>query len=601
MNYLIVSVALICFCPLGIISCEANTVAEEDTGPVKHGPVVENNWRLGDRPGFEAFHGNDKAVFKFGMENLPTNYNPKYAFYYAQARMLDFELNGNSSSKEAAFEIMEKALANLNENDPPFQLWAAIDCYLRWRHETPESLKLKFQSALINTKEYDYHNTQNKHIMSSTARFLASETWPEANFGSNYSNDDPTGKKKILEMMDAYVLQGEREHNSTTYFAMHFGSILSLADLAQDPEIKRRAKMVVDWLLISAAAEWHNGYWAAAAERVYKPFREQGVYRAGTSYMYLYFGGRDIREWGTDLPFVLQGLCAHYRMPEYIYKISQKRDEPYIHRETHLHPLSGTRTFYLQTYMTKDFAVFSQNEDYTSWLGWMNQMIRWGVHIDRPEKETCLFIQHPHGGKDSAPEFGETEFGQVFQNEKTVVGVFDIPANSQHPFLKGWIPSAPEAVIDSSETSGKLFLHYGTTAIALQLSENFNWEKGEPNFFVRNKSKLGFAVEVYPVDELLGATPAEQLQNLSDKISATNLKTDFANIPAIVYTDSNGQKLETRLHEDDYLNGSKIDYSKWPLLKNPWVEQAYEGKTMTLNVEGQTIVYDFEKWEIKYN
>lgn len=209
-----------------------------------------------------------------------------------------------------------------------------------------------------------------------------------------------------------------------------------------------------------------------------------------------------------------------------------------------------------------------------------------------------MFIQHPNGGKSSAPEFGETEFGQVFQHETTVIGVYKIPANAKHPYLKGWIPPKPIAVIDSTENLGKLFLHYGHTAIALQLSEKFNWAPGEKNFFIRDKSDVGFTLEVYPANSLGGGSAQEQLQDLAQKIkSKSKMTLDFSSIPTIKYVDTKGQTLETRLHNGDFLNDLKVDYSHWPLLQDPWVEQAYEGNILTVKIDGQQIEYDFDKWE----
>lgn len=204
----------------------------------------------------------------------------------------------------------------------------------------------------------------------------------------------------------------------------------------------------------------------------------------------------------------------------------------------------------------------------------------------------------PQWGKGPAYVLGETEFGQVFQNETSVVGVYQIPANSKYPFLKGWIPTKPVAVINSTESSGKLFLHYGHTAIALQLSEKFSWTLGDENFFIRDKGEVGFALEVYPANSLGGGTAQEQLQNLAQKIESNSKMTlDFSGIPTIKYVDTKGQTLETRLHNGDFLNGSKIDYSQWPLLKNPWIEQAFEGNILTVKIDGQQVEYDFDKWE----
>jgi hypothetical protein len=39
-----------------------------------------------------------------------------------------------------------------------------------------------------------------------------------------------------------------------------------------------------------------------------------------------------------------------------------------------------------------------------------------------------------------------------------------------------------------------------------------------------------------------------------------------------------------------------VDYASWPMLQNPWVNQAADVPILRIRHDGRTLTYDFEKW-----
>ncbi len=558
----------------------------------------------------DAFQDRASHIISRFIDSSGTN--PKLAFWYAQTKFYDYKVNGNTAKLAEARKQVSQALDHFNAKDPSFQLWASMDCYLRWGHLYGEALKAKTKDKMINSLLYPSHNTQNKELMAATGRYLAGETWPDASFASGYSPSDPTGKLTLLREMNEYVHLGEQEHNSYTYYALHYGSLRSLGDLAKDPEIKNKAYLTAEWLLVSAAGEWLDGHWAAAAERVYRPFRAQGQYEAGTAHLWLHFGGPYPQPETAEMHNAVQSAVSEYRLPEIIFNVAKDRHQPYTHRETHNHLVTNDRFFYLTSYLNKSYAVFSQHEACQTWPDWMYQMLRWGVCWNQAGGKSIFFVQHPNAtnGKNKNQEagYGETRYGQVLQHEKTLIGVYDIPATDKLPYLKGWIPVNYEAYVDDSE-AGRIYLHYGSVMIALCLTEGFEWNAGMENFR-KPAGKIGLVVETALPADYSGSTALAQLQSFKQAI-LRKTRMDASGIrdpkPRLTYTSLQGAVLETtydpedRSKNYDKINKQAVDYDHWPLLENPWVKQEYNNPALRLKYGKATRTYDFANWNVSDN
>ncbi len=518
--------------------------------------------------------------------------NPKSAFMFASAKFAKGQITAARSQVDAA-------LNNLSNDDPAFQLWGAMDCYLRWKDDFGNILANKMRDKMVNSPHYGNHNTQNKHMMMASARYLASQTWPNANFASGYSSSDPTGKLTLLEKADYYVHQGEREHNSPTYYNFHYGPFRSVADFVTNAEMKNKTSLAAEWMLVAAAGEWMQGHWPVSSQRVYLQifYAGQNEYqnKNGKALLWLYFGGPTPKAYNGSFAHLMPAILSSYRLPSIIADVANARSNTFIHKEAHGWPVESFST----SYITPEYSLYSQHEEkLDSWPVWLNQMQRWAVVWKNNTTRNSFFVLHPMSTK--VQDLGATKYGQVLQHEGTLVGVYNIPSNDPNPHLKGYVPTNYTAFIDNSG-SGRIYLHYGNVMIALHLTEGFTWDDGTEKF-TKGAGKIGMVVEVADPNDYSGSSASQQLANFKNAVDPkfNNISFSTSGNPRLTYTSVAGVTLETKYREYDKINGSTVNYSlsSWPLLDDPRIHQDYMGDILTVNHNGATRTYDFGNWMV---
>ncbi len=523
------------------------------------------------------------------------NTNPKYGFWLAQARFA-------RGWEQQARQQVAVCLDRLHSNDPPFQLWACMDTYLRWQHLFGDELREKTRQAMLATPFFDRRETpmtENKNVMLAAAAYLSHVAWPEADFASRFLPDDPHGRETLLATMEEYVFFGEREHNSPTYYVHHYGPLRSIADFCPDEPMRRRANLTAEWMLASAAPQWLAGHWAAPTRRIYVPFRTQSQYRASTALLWLYFGG-PVPAWPTsEYAFTLQSVASDYRPPQILVDIATQRDSPYVHRETHHSPgplaeFYGTpdMTYYTTTYMTPDYAVYSMVEDVPTWPRWNDQVQRWGVCWRRERGKSVFFLLHPTNTK--VRNLGASRYEQVLQHRDTLLSVLDVPADAPHPELRGYIPMHPEHVIDESDR-GRLYLDYGVVRIGLMVTQGFPWRPGAAGF-VTPVSRAGVIVEAAPRDAHESLLVFRD--DLAARLDAATWSADPT--PALTFTSRDGKELEIVYDTSRRIDGVELVYclERWPLLENPWMQQMVDGDTLEIRFGPERRTYDFSNWQV---
>lgn len=537
----------------------------------------------------QNFEDRGQAIIEYTANQSGTN--PKSAFMYASAKFAKGQVTAARSQVDAA-------LNNLSNDDPAFQLWGAMDCYLRWKDEFGSTLANKMRDKMVNSPHYGNHNTQNKHMMMASARYLASQTWPKENFASGYSSSDPTGKLTLLEKADYYVHRGEREHNSPTYYNFHYGPFRSVADFATDAEVKNKTSLAAEWMLVAAAGEWMQGHWPVSSQRVYLQifYAGQNEYqnKNGKALLWLYFGGPTPKSY-NGFSHTMPAILSSYRLPAIIADVANARSSTFIHKEAHDWPVESFST----SYITPEYSLYSQHEEnLDAWPVWLNQMQRWAVVWKNNTTRSSFFVLHPMSTK--VQDLGATKYGQVLQHEGTMVGVYNIPSNDPNPHLKGYVPINYSEFIDNSDT-GRIYLHYGNVMIALHMTDGFTWDDGTEKF-TKSAGKIGLVVEVANPNDYSGSTDAQQLANFKNAVDPkfNNVSFSTSGNPRLTYTSVAGATLETKYREYDKINGNTVNYSlsSWPLLDDPRIHQDYMGDILTVNHNGATRTYDFGNWTV---
>jgi hypothetical protein len=541
----------------------------------------------------EGFRERASILLDWAVQDANTH--PKHGFWLAQAC---FAVGLEDEARRRVAECLDR----LHPHDPPFQLWACMDAYLRWQDRYGEALREKTRQAMLATPLFDRRQTpmtENKNVMLAAAAYLSHQAWPESDFASRFLPDDPHGRATLLATMDEYVRFGEREHNSPTYYVHHYGPLRSVADLASDQDMRRRANLTAEWMLAAAAPQWLAGHWAAPTRRIYVPFRAQSQYRASSALLWLLFGGLTPARPASEYSFSVQSVVSDYRPPQILVDLATRRDSPYLHRETHHSPgplaefyPTPQMTYYSTTYMTPDYAVYSMVEDVAAWPRWNNQVQRWGVCWRREHGQSVLFLLHPTNTK--VRNLGASRYEQVLQHRDTLLSVLDVPADDPHPELRGYLPARPREFINESDR-GRLYLDYGAVRIGLMVTHGFPWHPGATEFATPLR-RAGVIVEAAAGDahESLSAFR----DDMASRLDTASWTSDPQ--PALTFTSRDGTELAIVYDTSRQVNGVDVVYSleHWPLLENPWMQQMIDGDILDIRSGPERRTYDFSQWQV---
>ena len=179
-------------------------------------------------------------------------------------------------------------------------------------------------------------DTENHWLLYYTSLYLMAQLWPDQNGDQWY-----TGKSSAENMREAAgwinswvkltTTRGQGEYDSPHYMGLYFLSMSYLAEWAKDPAMKKRAAMMLDYLIADYAAENLDGIYVGAHSRVYdRPVVEKWL-NVSSDFGWVLFGlGRPMEPPGSYVIFYLLGSA--YEPPEIL--------QAHRHRpRASLHPL----------------------------------------------------------------------------------------------------------------------------------------------------------------------------------------------------------------------------------------------------------------------
>jgi len=176
--------------------------------------------------------------------------------------------------------------------------------------------------------------TENHYILFTSAAYLAGQLYPDEIF----TNSGETGRQKvelnrerILRWLDLRFRTGFSEWLSHVYYDEDLTALLSLHDFAQDDEIRRKAEMVIDLLLLDMALNSFKGVFGSTHGRAYENTKKWASNEGTTDTMKLLFG------MGVYSAFDNMSAPAfalsEYRVPPAIEAIAQDVNTAYEHRQ----------------------------------------------------------------------------------------------------------------------------------------------------------------------------------------------------------------------------------------------------------------------------
>jgi len=453
--------------------------------------------------------------------------------------------------------------------------------------------------------------SENHKLMYAAAAYLGGIAWPD-----EYPKEwFQIGYEHLMHWFDVVTSIGYWEEDSPTYFIHHLGPILSVADHAPEgSEMKKRATMVLDWYFASIAGEYLHGYWITPVARDHNPLYGLASSPESIALTWLMFGDasqvpnphiyQPYRHWKATLHFAV----SDYRVPEVLARIATDRDKPFVHQEYMAkNPMHPKEYCYLNSKYGMA-SILSEKSDHIP-----PNMTRWKVQwvVESPDKEPSVFLmKHPQNQGDAEKWRGASSAEQVLQYEDALIAVYNI-SEGEEAHIEG--PFRKESFQAIERKQGWLFIHTGANLMAIRAingleisdqtrpTEIYNAEV-EVNIIKSMGRKNGLIVQTAPLNDYSDRNPENALQEFITDV-LTKTKIDASGIddenPVLSYTSLSRDLLEIRFDTFKKVNGKDLEFDNWPLLGNPWMQQDYKGRILTIEYGNQRLVYDFYRWEIE--
>lgn len=209
--------------------------------------------------------------------------------------------------------------------------------------------------------------TENHQILFSSAAYLAGQLYPDDVF----VNSGETGREKmtahgarIRRWLDLRFRTGFSEWLSNVYYDEDLTALLSLVDFCADDEIRRRAAIVVDLLLLDVALNSYRGVMGCTHGRSYEAQKKWLAAEDVADVQKLLFG-RGRFSGGESMSAACLALSERYRMPRVLYEIANDLDRPaMVNRQRHGIRLSEAERWGLGFDSLEDGMVYLSLEAY---------------------------------------------------------------------------------------------------------------------------------------------------------------------------------------------------------------------------------------------
>ena len=468
-------------------------------------------------------------------------------------------------------------------------------------------------------------DTENHWVMYYTTMHLMAQLWPgegEDRWFNGKTSAEISAESRawLLHWMELTTTIGQGEYDCTHYLGEYSIPMLFLATWAQDPEMRQRGKMMLDWVIADFAVETLNGIYIGSHARtddttVLEKWNALSSYFAwqllGNCPPQASYGG-----WGIYFATV----ADHYELPEVIYRIGTDRSGAYTHlerkRTRHRWRNSDVRNapVYKTSYVTKDYALGSDQGGLLQPIQQHSWDLTWAVPDPRGVHNTIFSVQPFYGAEElmmyftEMPDYmpaavtfqgkptyiaeskllGGSPYEQIFQQEDTLISLSDVPASAPWKQVNGFFSKDLASI--EEDTSGWIFAQGGNTYIAYRPLAGYEWrplEKGGKRLFSPH-AKNG---------TLLQAAAASEFKSwdaFKAAIRRLPLEITLTPTPRVTFTTLRGKKIEVAYGAAPRVDGRVVDYAEqWKLFAGPYLNAEVGGRTLTMTHGRLKRVLDF--------
>lgn len=471
-------------------------------------------------------------------------------------------------------------------------------------------------------------DTENHWLLYYTSLYLMSQMWSGEGGDRWY-----TGKSSQENMREAEgwingwvqmtTTRGQGEYDSPHYMGLYFLSLSYLSAWARDPAMRKRASMMLEYLMADYAAENLDGIYVGAHSRLYdQPVLEKWL-NPSSDFGWVLFGvGRPLDPPdGYIIYYVLAGVPPP---PEILRRIATAREQPYTHFE-----LKRTRNrwrffddlhgpVYKTTYVRREYAVGSDQGGTLQPIQEHSWDVTWHVPDPRGVQNT-FFTVHPYSSLrelqtyftfppdvgipdvvsskksyDSPDKFvGGSPYEQIFQDQDSVIVLYSIPTGTRFPHINGFFSKDLAEIRE--DASGWIFARGGDAWIACRPLRPYSWKPidGGGKRLFSPYLQNGMVVQVAARSEFADGDAFRR------SILSLPLEFHLEPVPSVRFRSLRGKTLSFTYGDAPRVDGKLLDYAHWPLFGGPFVEAAKDSMQLTLKFGSLRRTLDFRNLTIR--
>ena len=494
------------------------------------------------------------------------------------------------------------------------------------REHLPEATKRAMRDLWRTYAPYR-GDTENHWAMYYASLYLVTQLYPDEPgttwfTGKSSRENFDEAEEYLLSWMDLATTIGQGEYDSAHYHNVYLAPMAMLYAFAEDPAMRQRAAMMLDYLLADFAAENLAGYYVGSHSRVYEreamaPWR---VPTAGAAW--LLFGQGPMAVRGDLFPLAASG----YVPPRIVHLIATDRSTPYVHREAkrtrHRMRYSEVKNVpvYKYTYVRPEYALGSSQGGLLQPIQQQTWDLTWVPEGDRLEARNTFYGVHPYSSYEelgmyfaelnefitelivrSKTEYdspdkltGGSPYEQVFQHEDALIALYDIEPGTRYEHINTFFSDDLQDVTE--DASGWIFARGGPVLIAYYPLQPYTWEPVQDYFDEERRHRRlmsphrhnGYIVQTAP------ASAYASMAAFQDAVRALPLETMTEPVPAVRFTALDGTSLTARYGDAPTVDGRAVDYAaEWELFDGPFLHAERGSRRLEMRYGPMRRLLDF--------
>ena len=372
---------------------------------------------------------------------------------YAGAYYLNLMLANPPGS--AKFQHAQTAFVNMLDQDvaaadtDPFELFTAMHGYLLESNLFTAGMaaSTKQLAELMHYSTNGSYVSENYNFMYTGSAFLACEQWPDFTDAGGQTGPgfQAALKAQLMTYFQRIVTSNLWEHGSAEYVCCDQRPIRMLAEFARDPELKQMAWDTLDWLNLTIACDWNQGYYATAPARnkgwgavLGSPDNLSGTPLHGWMYYGAYEPITNMADFADNAGFWM-AYPRQYQVPPIFQQVAGQRFTPVRQRTTGVESPTDTDfkyAWHMTNYsLASDYIMAGNPQDLGKErmpvvLKWLSSSPESTLVVDMVNQSSFYSVgglnKTTYVPSPNIMGYGENPYTQNYQIQQTVVGVANV-------------------------------------------------------------------------------------------------------------------------------------------------------------------------------